>query len=150
MILNESGINKVVEYIGEEFCKYVHINDRHLMLGIFNDEDKVKLEDIGIKLNNIGGGLHEVILEKAEIDSTEIENIDPEQPIQPGMDDKDIKQLANMLLPILRQAFPTKDEVNDIIHQLQSQAIDPEEMVDGLKMQIRRINKQSRANDEVG
>lgn len=154
MILNESGINKVVKYIGEDYCKYAFINGRDLLLGIFNEEDVTKLQQLGITLNNIGGGFHEVILER-EMDATSVEGEDEDQGQgqgqgQEGMTPQDVKQLANALIPYLQQAFPSKDEINDVIGNLQAQMIDPDEMIDGLKMQIRRVKKQSRENDEVG
>jgi len=151
MILNESGITKVVNYIGEDCCKYVCINNRHLLLGVFSESDVNKLKGIGIKLNNIGGGLHEAILEEPEIDSITVDGDDDAKNMnQSEISDKEVKQLADMLMPILKQAFPTKDEINNVLQQLQAQAIDPEEMIDGLKMQIKRIKKQSRTHDEVG
>jgi hypothetical protein len=152
MLLNESGINKVVDYIGKDLCKYVSVNDRHLLLGMFNNSDITKLENVGIKLNSIGGGLHEVIFEDStELDSTELDSTEPTAPVaKQAINDDELKQIADMMLPMLRQIFPTKDEVNEIINKLQAQTIDPDEMVDGLKMQIKRIDKQSKATDEVG
>lgn len=151
MILNESGINKVVKYIGEDYCKYAFINGRDLLLGIFNEEDITKLQQLGVTLKNIGGGFHEVILE--DMDATSVEGEDEVQDQgqgQEGMTPQDVKQLANALIPYLQQAFPSKDEINDVIGNLQAQMIDPDEMIDGLKMQIRRVKKQSREHDEVG
>lgn len=149
MILNESGINKVVNYLGDDHCKYVRMNGRDLLLGIFSEDDIKKLNDINVELKCIGGGLHEVMLEQEELDSLEVNNKD-DMELDRDISQEEVKKLANMLMPYIERAFPTKEEVNDVIEKLTAQMIDPDEMIDGLKKQIKRIKKQSRADDEVG
>lgn len=149
MILNRSGIEKLVSYIGEDHCKYVNLNGRHLILGMFTESDINNLKDIGVSLNHIGSMLHEADLDSVEVDQTASRTpTQPDQPEQPT--DEEIKQLAKALMPYLAMAFPTKAEMNDVLQDLTAQSIDPEEMINGLKNQIRSIKKQSRTNDEVG
>jgi len=88
-------------------------------------------------LNNVYGNLHEAVIEDDDVDS--------------GIDSKDnIGALVKSLIPYLERYFVSKEEVNNALNDLKASMIDPNEMIDGLKMQIKRIEKQSRENDEIG
>lgn len=147
MKLNKSGILKIVKYIGEDKCKYIYDDGRHLLAGNFTEDDKNKISDVGIVLNEIFGN----VLYEAELDSTEVEpEIEAEKPENNIPDERDYAELAKELIPHLIAVFPTKEELNQVLNNLQGRSIDPDEMIDGLKSQIRRIEKNSRASDEVG
>jgi len=157
-ILNQSGIRKIIKYLGEDRFALAKPYGLDCLLGKVTQEDKEKLSEIGVTLHpcsNDGVLFEATLSEEASLDSTKVEPEDPTSSEEPkqvgdGIPEGEVRKLANALIPYLERNFPTKEELNDILSALQAQAIDPEEMIDGLKMQIKRIKKQSRVNDEVG
>lgn len=136
-ILNESGIKKLIKYIGDDHCRCVNISGKSFIEGPLSDSDINAINNAGVLLNNVYGNLHEAVIEDDDVDS--------------GIDSKDnIGALVKSLMPYLERYFVSKEEVNNALNDLKASMIDPNEMIDGLKMQIKRIEKQSRENDEIG
>lgn len=150
--LNKNGIYKIIEYVSSG-VKYVSDGSRHMMVGLVSENDKKALKDINVILTVVEDlTLKEdlkdnVILYEAELDDTEVQD---ETNNEEKVDDFDIRNVAKELIPILSEFFPSKEEVNAALNDLKAQMIDPNEMIDGLKMQMQRIKKQSRETDEVG
>lgn len=144
--LNKSGIDKLVTYLGEDKCKHVNIGGSDLIEGKFCDYDIKMIADVGVSLNKVYNNLYEAVLDDVEVDNNEdgVETSDIE------VDNDNIGGLVKSIMPYLDRYFVTRDEVNDALNNLKAQMIDPNEMIDGLKMQIKRIKNQSRENDEIG
>lgn len=145
--LNKSGVHKVIKYLGEDRFTNKNINGMgDLLLGSFNEEDVSKINDIDIMVEHIGAGLHKVY----HINEQDDEYIDDKGDGQSTNVSDALKKHAEDLIPVLSNVFPTKDEVEDALNSLKAQMIDPEEMINMLKLQIQSIKKQSGPSDEIG
>jgi hypothetical protein len=164
--LNKSGIEKVVAYIGEDRCRHTSF-DGHgdLLFGSLSIDEVQMLNNINVKLENVGGGLHRVFLEQEDaIDSVEGQSetggeqerlTSPSKPESSEQqeatpDTRDLKDMAAELVPFLNEIFPTKEEVNQAMEKMKGQMVDPEEMIDNLTLQMKSLKKQSREMDTVG
>ena len=166
--LNKTGIQKVVDYIGEDRCRHTSfVGHGDLLFGALSIDEIKKLDGINVKLENVGGGLHRVFLEddgvevsrksntSAEVEGDQERIVEPKRTERPedrevSKDPRDLKNLAIELAPILQEIFPTKDDVNQALETMKGQMIDPEEMMDNLRVQMKSLKKQSREMDKVG
>jgi len=150
-VLNRRGIVKVIKYLGEDRFTVSTSNGINCIFGNVTKEDKDKLDEIGVRLYSCSDDnmLSEAVLDDTEVESDQ-ESSDNNEIGNSDINDSKARDLAKSIIPYLKEYFPSKDEINDILEKFRAQSIDPEEMINGLKMQIRRIKKHSKENDEIG
>lgn len=129
--LNESGINKVLSYIGKTVNESSDIK--------YTLNELAEMAKIGVICEN--NNLYYIYEEELDnIDDTKAPVVDG------GDDDKNMDKLIEHLSTI----FVTKQEVNDALNNLKSSMIDPQEWMEILNMQKKMLSKHSKSTDEIG
>ena len=135
--LNRDGIAKVLEYLGNDGYSNGDVDGLGSVIkGVITSEDIDRLKHEGIITEHVGLDLHKVF-HLCEDDDQPIEN----------RADIEIPDNMEEMVSLLSSRFPTREEVNDALQRLKDSMIDPEEMLNNLKIQMKSLKKQARTDE---
>lgn len=146
MILNESGLRKLADYLGDH--RVIKEDGVYYLSGKIDDSARENLSSDGIIIESVDDNMHWVKITEQALEDIPVEDSDietgGEEELRKGIDinnEEQMRALAAGLIPYISEHIPTKEEINKALDDLKDSMIDPDEWMDMLKRMMRGVRE---------